>query len=125
MKAPAENIRNALDSPPETKASLLVVQNIISEFHRRFVEDRLDDSDHIRNIKTILRATDHFAQTHPETIEDPAHFRKQLYEYARTLWLSAISKAPKTDDENGGFLGDHEYLKYYFDYLYHHGVYPR
>ncbi len=103
------------------------VKCILNRLHSVWVEDRLDDSEYIRNVKAVIDATDQYIHNNPEVIEDPQMLKHVLYVYSRNLWLighQAVGAKPagkikRVCAENG------EYQTYYFDYLYNQGSYPR
>ena len=56
-------------------------KKIISQMHAVFIDDCLDDSEFIRNIKAVIEATDQFLQDNPELIEDRQLLKQVLYSY--------------------------------------------
>ena len=98
------------------------VKLILNELHKAYIEQKLDDSEYIRNVKSVLDATDQYVQKNPEIVESPSILKHVLYIYSRNLWLMgqpyATSKKdlydPDTDD----------YQTYYYDFLFERGVYP-
>ncbi len=101
---------------------------IISGLHQVFVEYRLEDAEYARNVKAVLEATASFIQNNKEIIDNPQTLLHVLYAYSKELWMDHLKKeAEKAPaDEEGGAAGlDMEYCEYYYDYIYHHGMYPR
>ena len=103
------------------------VKQVISQMHTVYIEDGLDDSEFIRNIKAVIEATDQFLLANPELIEDRGILKKVLYDYSRSLWLMG---QPDVDRQSSGISEElpsesEEYQTYYYDYLYNHGLYPR
>lgn len=102
-------------------------KKIISQMHAVFIDDCLDDSEFIRNIKAVIEATDQFLQDNPELIEDRQLLKQVLYSYSRDLWLMGqrgIERQPSEIKEDLTAESE-EYQTYYYDYLYNHGLYPR
>ena len=103
------------------------VKSILTQMHVVCKEDHLDDTEYVRYAKAIIDATDIYTRNNPELVEDPKLLEHVLYIYSRDLWLNGqtvgtadqVSKNPDADADNG------EYQTYYYDYLYHRGLYPR
>lgn len=103
------------------------VKNILERIHAMSTEDNLDDTEYVRIIKAIIEGTDLFIRNNPEIVDNPQLLNQVLYLHSRNLWLAHQPAAPQDAGpkqteptaENG------EYQTYYFDYLYHRGVYPR
>lgn len=102
------------------------VKNILQRIAAVSIEDNLDDTEYVRMIKAIIEGTEQFVQANPEIVDNPQLVTKVLYQYSRDLWLNqqppaadAGAKQTELTTENG------EYQTYYFDYLYHRGMYPR
>lgn len=103
------------------------VKNVLKRIHQVSIEDNLDDTEYVRNVKAVIDGTDQFLKDNPELVGDPQLLKEVLFNYSRTLWLKGYevaeqTKAPLDDtakDEN------EEYQTYYYDYIYHRGVYPR
>ena len=98
------------------------VKLILNQLHKSYIDQQLDDSEYIRNVKSVLDATHQYAQKNPEIVESPEMLKHVLYVYSRNLWLmgsQSVSSAklisnPDSDD----------YQTYYYDFLYDRGVYP-
>jgi hypothetical protein len=101
------------------------VKCILNAIYSVSMEGRLDDSEYIRNIKAVIDATDHYLQLNPEVVDSPEILKRVLYDYSRSLWLTGQTCSPSTETMESGASEDQEYQTYYFDYLYHHGIYPR
>lgn len=103
------------------------VKNILQRIHAMSIEDNLDDTEYVRIIKAVIDGTDQFTRDNPEIVTDPQLLNQVLYDFSRNLWLAQLQTGlpdavPKTEvpaEEN------QEYQTYYFDYLYHRGIYPR
>jgi hypothetical protein len=123
------------------------VKCILSRIHEVTLEDRMDDSEYVRNVKAVIDATDVFVETNQEVVQDRNLLKNVLYSYSKDLWRSTAREnradapaspsepvAPKKVEANTSDGGqsnaetssdDDGYRDYYFDYLYRHGVYPR
>ncbi|MCD4804207.1 MAG: hypothetical protein K8R07_00850, partial [Desulfobacterales bacterium] len=99
------------------------IKYIISEFHQIYIEEGLDDTEYIRNIKAIIDGIDKFIQNNKEIISEAKMLKQVLYSFSKELWLANLEKSYTENvtyhDEDKG------YYDYYFDYIYNHGVYPR
>lgn len=101
---------------------------IISQFHKLFIEERLDDTEYIRNIKAIIDGIDLFTQDNKEIIREANLLKQVLYSFSKELWLANLKKSytenitSQDEDDSSATNG---YYNYYFDYIYNHGVYPR
>jgi len=103
------------------------VKSILERMHAVCVEERLEDSEYVRNIKAIIEGAKQFAIKNPEVVDHPDLLEHVLYVYSRNLWT--VSQQPagqvaptKTEDSRAD---NEEYQTYYYDYLYHRGLYPR
>ncbi len=102
---------------------------IIDHLHTLYIEERLDDSEYIRCVKTIINATDTYLNKHQEIITDAGSLTTGLYAYSKELWL----KCQNTEENDPANVGEHAiviqpndgYQDYYYDYIYSHGLYPR
>ena len=103
------------------------VKSILTQVRTVSIEDRLDDTEYVRMAKAVIDATDRFVGENPELVDDPQLLKRVLYDFSRNLWLmdqqeadeSSPSKSDKSASEST------EYQTYYYDYLYHRGLYPR
>jgi hypothetical protein len=103
-----------------------MVKSILSRMHAMSVENRLDDSEYIRNAKTIIEATDLYVLNNPELVEDPQLLKQVLYIHSRNLWLTGQAPAGPEATRNETIDYDaEEYQTYYYDYVYSRGLYPR
>ena len=104
------------------------VKCILHQWHALCVEQQLEDSEYVRNAKSVIDGTDRFLTENPEVVENPQLLTDVLYAYSRELWLSC-QQIPGDDDrpKKKGALDDErlEYRTYFYDYLYHRGIYPR
>ena len=101
---------------------------IISEFHQIYIEERLDDTEYIRNIKAIIDGIDMFIQDNKEVVSEAKMLKQVLYSFSKELWLANLKKSyteniTSHDEDNSSETNG--YYDYYFDYIYNHGVYPR
>ena len=109
---------NAIDAVEGT------VKKIIDQLHAIHTDNRMDDSEYVRNIKAAIEGAKNFVVANTEIVADPNAVSSALYDYAKALWLSSQKEdntedtATETDPEKNG------YNEYYFDHLYQHGLYP-
>lgn len=104
-----------------------IIKRIIDHVLDDLISDRLDDTEYIRNIKTVIVATEAFIQENKEGGHSPEVVTRILYSYAKDKWMDHRVLPPsknkpaidKTDN-----LFDREYLYYYYDYIYDRGVSP-
>jgi hypothetical protein len=103
------------------------VKHVLNRMHAVSLEDKLDDTEYVRNVKAIIDATDQFIRNNPELMENPKLLSDELYRYSRDLWLlNAQSAAPdSTEPKQEPDADTQEYQTYYYDYLYNRGNYPR
>jgi hypothetical protein len=105
------------------------VKNIIVKLHEVFLENELDDTDYIRNVKAVLNGINEFVQLNKEIISDPTILERVLYEFSKELWLSELrnrlEQEPETKESEKDDSENDEYYGYYFDYLYAHDIYPK
>ncbi len=103
------------------------MKSVLAEIFKRYVEDRLDDSDYIGEVKSILEGTKRFVRANPEIAPEPNILLEVLYSHSKDLWLERIRECRETEGEEGedAELRDIAYHNYYFDYIYHTGTYPR
>ena len=102
------------------------IKCILARLSKVSFENRLDDSEYIITIKAVIEAAELHLKDNPEIAEDPGLLIRELYTYARNLWLKNLSPDNEQETVN---LSDsderNEYQTYYFDYLYNRGIYPR
>ncbi|OQX28405.1 MAG: hypothetical protein BWK80_00245 [Desulfobacteraceae bacterium IS3] len=105
-----------------------VMKSVLGKLHQLCLENRLDDTEYIRNVKAVLEAAAAFLDGNKGISENPENLKNELYLFARNLWLNSLNNihddAPESWYENSG-SEDNEYREYYYDYIYKHGVYPR
>lgn len=106
-----------------------VLKSIITKFHEVFIKDTLDDTEYIRNVKTVLSGTNDFFQVNKEAISDPEILLQKLYEFSKNLWLSGLKTRleweSEIEDAEQDELENDDYYEYYFDYIYANDNYPR
>ncbi len=108
-----------------------VVKKIMIQFHQMFVEDRFDDTEYIRNIKSVIQAVEGYLAENQEVVSDLDTAKKVLYAYAKQLWLDNTSRirteepVEATPQAMAAMAENDGYNEYYFDYIYNHDVYPR
>lgn len=100
---------------------------IIHKFYQVFIEDGLEDTEYVRNVKAVIEGVDDFMQNNKEILSNPEMLKRVLYSYSKELWLKNIEKDRIKKDisitENINFKYD-EYNEYYYNYIYHHGDFP-
>lgn len=107
------------------------VKTILDGLHRLSVEERLDDSEYIRNVKAVIEAAETFVRINRQVSVEPGVLKDTLYAYAKELWIvhqddgEPIEEETHLETDDGDNSSDSGYRHYYFDYIYHHGVYPR
>ena len=102
------------------------VKCILNRMHTMSVQNQLDDTEYIRNAKTIIDAAEHYVNSNPEVVQDPQLLKQVLYVHSRNLWLMGRTDEPEMP--HAGELENkdaQEYQTYYYDYVYNHDVYPR
>jgi hypothetical protein len=98
---------------------------VIQKMFDDFIQNTLDDSEYIRNIKSVIQATDSFLKSHKGLVNVPESFGLELYRFAQSLWLQHHSHTcPPPKDEVQNEMEEDSYYEYYFDYLYQYGKYP-
>ncbi len=101
---------------------------IISEFHQMYIKEGLDDTEYIRNIKTIINGIDMFTQDNKEIISEAKMLKQVLYSFSKELWSANLEKTHTeniTSHDEDDSSENSGYYDYYFDYIYNHGVYPQ
>ncbi|MBW1759396.1 MAG: hypothetical protein JRG68_07120 [Deltaproteobacteria bacterium] len=102
-----------------------VTKSIIIGLYQDFIENRLDDTEYIRNIKAVITQTDLFVNENREIIlNDPKMVKKILYSFAKKLWLENHMKESASSDDKSG-SDNIKYYEYYYDHIYQQGTYPR
>jgi len=100
---------------------------IIDHLYQRIDNGELDDTEYIANVQTVINALAQFISDNKEIACNPKTLQDILYAYSKELWLDVIEKrniALTPKDEQNESLKNHEYIQYYYDYIYAHGVYP-
>ena len=103
------------------------VKSILNQWHNLCVENQLEDSEYVRNVKSVIEGARQFLTENPELVDDPKLLTEVLYAFSRDLWLSCQAgpdaqtgeKNPPPDEETLA------YRTYFYDFLYNRGVYPR
>lgn len=102
---------------------------MINRFHQAYLEDGLDDTLYIRNIRSMLEGLDDFIQRNMELqLIDPKILRNVIYGYAMEKWLKSVRDMVIKENPSTAKPVSHEtdeYHRYYFDYIFHNGMYPR
>jgi len=101
---------------------------LINRFHQAYLDENPDDTIYVRNVRSVIEGLEDFIQHNKELqLIDPKILRNVIYGYARDKWLKSVRdltgrespRAAKPDNPESD-----EYYRYYFDYIYHHGMYP-
>ena len=103
------------------------VKCIIGRIHQQFVEDRLDDTEYIRNVKVVLNAADQFIRQNMEITSEPELLYKVIYNYSKDLWLHSLDEILKLENqmiEAGDMAESKAYYHYYYDYIFNNDTYP-
>ncbi len=95
------------------------VKCIIDKMYGLFFEGVQDDTEYIRNAKVVITGTDAFVQAHQEDVIHPDQLQKRLYGYAKERWLNYVQSIAESSVDR-----DPAFYDYYFDYIYHHGIFP-
>lgn len=99
---------------------------ILERLYQQCTADNLDDSEYVRNVKSVIEAIDAFLKKNPEVVDDPELLKQVLYVYSRNLWLFGNQPEDAAAKSAEVLSGEQEeYQTYYFDYLYNRGLYPR
>lgn len=105
------------------------VKSIIDRLHVMYIQERLDDSEYIRCIKSVINATETYVQGQEEIAAEPNVLKNRLYAYSKALWLArqAVEQsASRAANGNVVVIQPNDgYQDYYYDYIYSHGLYPR
>ena len=104
-----------------------IIKRIIDRTLEDLFSDRLDDTEYIRNIKTVIVATEAFMQENKGIFNSPEIVKRILYDYAKDEWMNHRVKRRyknKTIKDDADSFFDLEYLYYCYDYIYVRGVYP-
>lgn len=101
-----------------------IAKAIIQTIFDDFLQSKLDDSEYVRNIKSVIDGADKFLKDNRELINDPETLKDILYAFAKALWRENQRSMCIPENEETGETKDEGYYEYYFDYLYQHGNYP-
>ena len=105
-----------------------VVKDIITNIHETFLADNMDDTEYIRNVRTVIEGADRYIQENREIVSSPELLKKVLREFAREIWLASDNRpaqdAPDAPKAAGKTPFDADYYIYYFDHIYNHDAYP-
>lgn len=109
---------NCIDAIEGTAKSML------AGFMGLSVEYRMDVTDYIRNVKTVIESAVLFLEKSPEVGDSPDILQEVLYAYAKSLWIADLEKRVAAD-QSADARPDMEYHSYCYDYIYSRGEYPR
>jgi glycine cleavage system H lipoate-binding protein len=96
----------------------------LDRFLESAIEFRLDVSEYIQDVKSVIAGVQRFVENNPEVSERPELIRDVLYNYAKELWLAHLEASTDPGSEPAPIL-DREYQEYCYDYVFDHGSYPR
>ncbi len=108
---------NCIDAVEGTAKSML------ARFLDLSTEYRMDASEYIRYVKTVIDGVKQFVKDNPEISETSDIICGVLYDYAKKQWIERMGTA--VDAEAGAETPDLEYQAYCYDYVFAHGNYPR
>ncbi len=102
---------------------------LINRFHQAYLDENSDDTIYVRNVRSVIEGLEDFIQHNKELqFVDPRILRNVIYGYALDKWLKGVQDlAVKENHPYAKPVGSEsdEYHRYYFDYIYHNGMYPR
>jgi len=102
---------------------------LINRFHQAYLDENPDDTTYVHNVRSVIEGLEDFIQHNKELLLiDPKILRNVIYGYARDIWLKSIRElVSKENPPTAKPISPEsdEYYRYYFDYIYHHGMYPR
>lgn len=104
------------------------LKSIIRQLCCLYAENRLDDTDYAREVKTVIEATCLFLKENKEVIENHQILESILYQYAKQLWLEHILTIRQADDAPSVRQKNEEekdYFNYFFDHIYNNETYPQ
>jgi hypothetical protein len=101
-----------------------LAKTMLGRFLEISSEYRMDASEYIRNVKTVIDGVTSFVKDNPEVSETPELIYAVLYDCAKKQWLDRLEKTIDPD-QAGETQTDLEYQAYCYDYVYAHGNYPR
>ena len=106
------------------------VKHIIIHIFNQYVTFGQDDTEFILNVKSVIEGTEEFVLKNSDIINNPKTLKTVLYDLAKELWLQHLKKQPAPSIEGSPSQKQNEadedgYYEYYYDHIYHHGVYPR
>lgn len=97
----------------------VLARDIITQFHVKWGESGRDDSAFALDLKTVLDGVRAFLTQYPQSVDNPARFVADLYEFGKSIWQ-------KTWDPKDAPMAetDPEYLDFYFGHLFSKGTWP-
>ncbi len=103
------------------------IKSVLTGLHNVSVENRLDDTEYIRNVKAVLEATEAVLKDNAGSPGD-TEILEVLYIFSKELWLKNLKETKEnellSEYEVSFYDDDDEYQGYYYDYIYNKGVYP-
>ena len=104
------------------------LKSIIRHLYSLYADNRLEDTEYAREVKTVIEATCHFLKENKEIIESHQILESILYQYAKTLWLEHILSGRQVDAPPSACVKsdeDEDYFDYFFDHIYKNETYPQ
>ncbi len=102
---------------------------LINRFHQAYLDESRDDTIYVRNVRSVIEGLEDFIQHNKELqLIDPKILRNVIYGYAIEKWLKSVRDLVSQENPPAAkpvSPESEEYYRYYFDYIYHHGMYPR
>ena len=99
-------------------------KTVLTRFLELSAEYRMDVSEYIRNVKTVIEGAALFLKTNPEVCDAPDILRGVLYDHAKAQWLDRLAKVGE-QEQAADAAPDLEYQAYCYDHVYTQGEYPR
>jgi hypothetical protein len=104
-----------------------MAKGIIDAYLRELIEERMDDSDYVRNVKVLINATSTYVQEHQVIFSNPKLLKNLLDTYAKELWLTQQRRSAAENDsaKDGQSAAERdEYNNFFYDHLYMNDTYP-
>jgi len=102
-------------------------KSIIHRLYLNYLEEHLDDTEYIGNVRSVLEGLDSFIHGNREAVDDPLVLKNVLYEFARDQWLQGLDDPDRFQEapcKNADADPEEGYPIYYYDHIYNKGNYP-
>jgi hypothetical protein len=99
-------------------------KSIIRRLYLNYLEEHLDDTEYIGNVRSVLEGLDGFVSGNREAVDDPAVLKNVLYEFARDQWLKGLDDSERFQQALPEKESEEGYPVYYYDHIYSKGNYP-